>query len=485
MTEKKAQYYHGINTNNLEFGGPWGAFALIAWSHYILLYFWYCYEVAEGSLVIPFSMSELMTHLGVFSNLLFEKGIPSNRCWIAYFFFFIIQIVLAAYMPGLTMYGLPTAPHGKRLAYHCNGYLSYYFSLFLLFVLHNLDLFRITEIIDNFGEYLLASIIIGDVTSLFWYFYGILFTKDSKTGILIYDYFMGTILYPRITFLPKSYEVDIKMIAEVRWSWLTLMILTTSCCVKQYELYHYITKEMCIIAIAHWLYSNATVKGEQYIPCTTDMFHENFGWMLNFWNVSGVPFLYCFQSKYILKHSIQLTNELSNAFAFFVFLLLLLGYYCFDTSNCQKCSNKVQGIKRNIFPQLPWAILNPDTAAIRYIATPHGNLLVDGWYAHVRKMQYTGDIIMALSWALACGFHSLLPYFYPLFFTCMIVHRQSRDEVRCKEKYGKYWDVYVKEVPNVFLPSLKFYIWLLKKDKSLPPVPIPPELLENSSKKLQ
>ena len=55
-----------------------------------------------------------------------------------------------------------------------------------------------------------------------------------------------------------------------------------------------------------------------------------------------------------------------------------------------------------------------------------GNLLVDGWYRYARKMQYTGDIMMALSWGLACGFGSSLPYFYALFFTCMIIHRQIR-----------------------------------------------------------
>ena len=34
--------------------------------------------------------------------------------------------------------------------------------------------------------------------------------------------------------------------------------------------------------------------------------------------------------------------------------------------------------------------------------------------------------MMALSWGLACGFGSSLPYFYALFFTCMIIHRQIR-----------------------------------------------------------
>jgi delta24(24(1))-sterol reductase len=34
---------------------------------------------------------------------------------------------------------------------------------------------------------------------------------------------------------------------------------------------------MGIMLVAHYLYSNATAKGEHCIPCTWDMFHENYG----------------------------------------------------------------------------------------------------------------------------------------------------------------------------------------------------------------
>jgi delta24(24(1))-sterol reductase len=33
---------------------------------------------------------------------------------------------------------------------------------------------------------------------------------------------------------------------------------------------------------------------------------------------------------------------------------------------------------------------------------------------------------MALTWALATGFNSPLPYIYPVFFTAMILHRYTR-----------------------------------------------------------
>ena len=193
------------------------------------------------------------------------------------------------------------------------------------------------------------------------------------------------------------------------------------------------------------------------------MFHEKFGWMLNFWNITGVPFLYCFQSHYIFKNQATISKMLPAWFTYGLFVVLLIAYYIWDTANCQKASLKLPGIKRNTYPRLPWAILNPDT--VEYIVTPQGRLLVDGWYAFARKMQYTGDILMASCWGLACGFGSLLPYFYVVFFTSMITHRQWRDEIKCKAKYGDYWDIYTKRVPNVFLPSSDFYTFLFTGEK--------------------
>lgn len=452
-----APAYHGITNSqeNFEFGGPIGVGCLMVWSHYILFYFWYCLEKFNGQMIIPTSLDSLNFHITSFVDLLMTKGLPSTTVWLTYFAFFVVQIALAAFVPGITMYGMPTST-GERLVYHCNGYLCYYICIWGFFFVHIFGFLPGSTLADNFGGYLVASMVIADVTSVYWYIYG-LYTTDPRNGTntssgsVIYDFFMGTVLYPRIG------EVDIKMIAECRWSWLTLFLLTTSCALKQYEQSGSISLNMGVMLYAHWLYSNATVKGEHCIPVTWDMFHERYGWMLNFWNICGVPFLYCFQSFYILKNQKSLDETMNPYFVGGIYVLLTLAYYIFDSANCQKATCKQrEEITRNTFPQVPWAVLkNP-----KFLKTPHGNLLIDGWYAYARKMQYTGDILMALSWGLACGFSSPLPYFYALFFTCMIIHRQSRDEIRCKEKYGEYWDIYTKAVPNVFVPSSAFFYWL-------------------------
>jgi delta24(24(1))-sterol reductase len=70
------------------------------------------------------------------------------------------------------------------------------------------------------------------------------------------------------------------------------------------------------------------------------------------------------------------------------------------------------------------------------------------------KIHYTADIIMASTWALACGFTGILPYLYPVFFFVMIMHRAARDEARCREKYGEDWVKYTSIVKYRFIPFI-------------------------------
>ncbi len=162
--------------------------------------------------------------------------------------------------------------------------------------------------------------------------------------------------------------------------------------------------------------------------------------MLIFWNISGVPYVYCFQSIYLLKNS---WIDYSTPSMVLILIVLFFAYYIWDTAQSQKnrFRMKLKGtyIPRYSFPQLPWGTLqNP-----KYLQTECGScLLTDGWWKYARKIHYTCDIIMATIWGLSCKFTGVLPFYYPIFFTIMILHRYGRDQERCKRKYGKDWDRY-------------------------------------------
>lgn len=69
-----------------------------------------------------------------------------------------------------------------------------------------------------------------------------------------------------------------------------------------------------------------------------------------------------------------------------------------------------------------------------------------------RKVHYTCDVFFAISWGLITRFNSPFPWFYPCFFTVMIIHRARRDINRCRERYGEAWMEYERRVPYLFIP---------------------------------
>lgn len=209
---------------------------------------------------------------------------------------------------------------------------------------------------------------------------------------------------------------------------------------------------------AHFLYTNACMKGEECIPTTWDIFYEKLGFMLTFWNISGVPFTYCLSTIYLhtrLVSDVKLELP-SKIFMCTVFCVLLIAYYIWDTANSQK--NRFRSMKngtykpRFSFPQLTWSTLEENC---RFIQTKNGStLLTDGWWRFARKIHYTADLVMALSWGLICGFDSIIPYFYFFFFTTVLVHRVTRDVEKCKFKYKEEWDEYCRVVPYSFIPYI-------------------------------
>jgi len=81
-------------------------------------------------------------------------------------------------------------------------------------------------------------------------------------------------------------------------------------------------------------------------------------------------------------------------------------------------------------------------------------LLADGWWGLVQHPNYVGDILMAIAMSLPCGFTYIGAYFYPIYLTILLLHRQRRDDKKCSQKYGALWNTYCKKVPYKLLPGI-------------------------------
>lgn len=335
--------------------------------------------------------------------------------------FILIQSVLAWIIPGLKMRGLPIRG-GERLEYNCNGIFTWYASIVIGAGLHFSGVWRLNSVFHNFGPLLTVAILFNDFFALFLYVSALLRkTTYRMSGNPVYDFFMGATLNPRLG------SLDIKMLWETRVAWTLLFGLTCAAAAHQYDTIGYVTPQLWFMVLAHLIYANAVHKGEECIPTTWDIFHEKFGWMLAFWNGAGVPYVYCFQSWFLATHSRAEVGIPSWAVALLAIWLLAF-YYFWDVIQKQRNSfrMKLNGtyVERHTFPQFRGAVLDPATA--RCIKTKSGSLLLaDGLWAYGRKLHYTCDVAMALSWGLVCGFTHVLPYFYVTFFLIMITHRGS------------------------------------------------------------
>ena len=111
-----------------------------------------------------------------------------------------------------------------------------------------------------------------------------------------------------------------------------------------------------------------------------------------------------------------------------------------------------------------WWPSAPEKLEVEYsVALPNGRrekktsiLLVNGFWGVVRHPQYIFEIGAALSWGLLTNpflrHGQSLAYF--AFLTVLLLHRATRDADKCKAKYGKGYDKYVRRVPYMVIPGV-------------------------------
>jgi delta14-sterol reductase len=168
---------------------------------------------------------------------------------------------------------------------------------------------------------------------------------------------------------------------------------------------------------------------------TWDLMSERFGWMLVWGDYAFVPFAYSVIGWYLVDR----TEPIAWPTAVALSLLFALGLCLFRGSNEQK-----ERFKRD--PQTKiWG---------RPAESIQGRILISGFWGIGRKLNYTGEICIYLSWALLSGFGSIVPYILPLWLITLLSHRAWRDEKRCREKYGKVWDDYCQRARFRMLPFI-------------------------------
>lgn len=356
-----------------------------------------------------------------------ERG---ARGTLVFTLFCVVLFLGNKFLPGRTVQGFKQ-PDGNSKSYKING--------LLLYVLTQLALALAVRqgaspswLIEHFWELFVGANVVSVAVTLVLYMQGSAQQKPEERGVgpvgVLRDLFMGTELNP------TWWGVDLKMYFY-HPSLIGLGLLNTSFAFEQIRLFGALTPQM-------WLYQGLWIAYllshfwyEAGMLSMWDIIAEKFGFMLVWGDLGFVPFFYCIAGWSILEQR----EAMSVPALLGIAAVHALGLWLFRGSNAQKHQYKLD-------PRKPIWGREPETVG--------GKLLVSGWWGVGRKLNYTGEITVYLSFALCAGFASLRPYALPLWLLSLLVHRASRDEARCREKYGPLWEEYCKRATFRMFPFL-------------------------------
>ncbi len=431
-------------TTKTDFGGPAGSFILIVFLPLVTLFLHLaCNEsyVANG-FTIDIGLLKTVFKEKISDN--WASLLFNSDCWKFYLAWFFTLVFLDVMVPGKDVTGVELRD-GTKLKYTINGLQLVGFLLLLVasrFYLFGLNLPELNFLYDNFAGMMVTSWLFSVILSTFVYLASFIplrgvngkGTKErilsvgGNTSNVVFDWFIGRELNPRIG------AWDIKLFCELRPGLLLWLFLNLASLQHQYQQLGYVTNSMILVNVLQFIYIIDGVLNEEGCLTMIDITTDGFGFMLAFGDLCWVPFCYCLQSRYLALVEVNL----SSIAVVTIISIMVLGFYIFKASNNQK-----NDFRQGKLPHL------------KSIQTDRGTkLLIEGWWGISQHINYFGDMLIALSWCLPTGFDTVLTYFYVIYFSSLLLHRQTRDEEKCKGKYGKYWDEYEKKVPYKIIPYI-------------------------------
>lgn len=343
----------------------------------------------------------------------------------------VFQAALMRFLPGKVVQGMPLND-GRRLSYTTNGLLSFVITLAAAAGLslvvgpawlfeHWAPLVTTANLVVLVG--CVALVVLSRPQG----------SAEEKARNPLEAYVLGAALNPR------TGSFDWKFFCESRPGMILWMLVNLSAAYAQHRLHGAVTNSMWIVLAVQGLYVIDYFVFEDAILTTWDIQHESFGLTLCWGCLVWIPFTFSLQAVYLARHPVDLPVWACVA----IVALNLAGYGIFRSANLQK----------NEFRRKGQSVIFGKPA--EFIQTKRGTkLLVSGWWGVARHANYLGDLMMGLAWCLATGTERFVPYFYIVYFTILLVHREWRDGEHCAAKYGDDWKAYVARVRWRIVPGV-------------------------------
>jgi len=348
----------------------------------------------------------------------------------AIFFGFVGALFVASrFVPGKREPGVPLTG-GARVTYTLNGFRLFLGVVAATAAVLMLRPSALAAVHAHFWPLFAVANVAAFAASIYLAVRGRAAIAGARPGLVgfVVDTFYGAELNPAMA------GVDLKMFSY-RPSLMGLGLLNISFAAAQYHELGYVTTRMWVYQTFYFAYLVNYFQFEYGMIYTWDIIAERFGWMLVWGDYVLVPFFYSIPGWYLLHDTDPMPAWQVAALG----ALYVTGFVLFRGSNQQKHQFKADPT-RPIWGRTPEAL--------------GGKLLVSGFWGIGRKLNYTGELCMYLSWSLTTGLHSVIPYLLPLWLAVLFPHRAWRDDQRCRAKYGELWEAYCRKARFRMIPFL-------------------------------
>jgi 7-dehydrocholesterol reductase len=298
---------------------------------------------------------------------------------------------------------------------------------------------------DHFGEIIATLILSAFIFCIGLYFKGrFLPTSEDRSlsGNFIWDFYWGVELHPTL------FGINLKQLINCRFSMMGWSVIVCSFAAKQAELNGHISNSMLVSAALMFLYLFKFFCWESGYFTSLDIMHDRFGYYICWGVMAWVPAVYTLTAQYLVLHP----KDLPLPLAIVIFVFGIGAIYVNYAADAQR-----QRVRATNGDTTVWSHL-PDVIRAPYVTSDgvqhESLLLVSGWWGVSRHFHYVPEILLALAWSLPAGFTHFIPYFYVIYLTILLTDRATRDDKRCRRKYGDSWEEYCRRVPWKIIPGV-------------------------------
>lgn len=356
----------------------------------------------------------------------------------------LFQGLLLELVPGPIING-PVTMTGEKPLYVQNGMWCWFITHALWLILGPLtNTIPFGQLYYHWGALIASTSLIGLPLCLMLYWKGRCYptSRDAIwTGRFFFDFFQGVELHPRLCGLNVKQLLNCR-VSMMGWSVAMLCFAQT-----QYDR-NQLSSGIVVLAALHFLYLAKFFWWEPGYFASIDIIHDRCGYYIIWGVLCWVPSVYCAPGFVLVAHPTA-WSDVYTAGVFATGVAALVINYIADYQ--RQLTRATNGTC------LVWG-RKPDVIVAEY-TTSCGTkrtslLLCSGFWGLSRHFNYIPELTLAFMWSWPINSQLAMPWVYWLFLFFLLVDRASRDDEKCREKYGKHWAEYCRRVPYKMVPYI-------------------------------